>query len=68
MFRHEIRRQVSVYFETQQTVIQSTPMADLSFGFIEGSFLLLKDQKHLMSVAEDLTSKRGTFYWLLVAR
>ena len=29
-------------------------MADVSFGFTEGSFLLLNDQKHLMSVAEDL--------------
>ena len=31
-------------------------MTDFSFGFTEGSFLLLKGQKHLMSVAEDLTS------------
>ena len=58
MFRHEIRRQMSVYFETQQTVIQSTPMADKSFGFIEGSFFLLKGQKHLRSVAEDLISNK----------
>ena len=36
-----------VYFETQQTVIQSTPMVDFSFGFNEGSFLLLNDEKHL---------------------
>ena len=38
---------MSVYFETQQTVIQSTPMVDFSFGFTEGSFLLLNDEKHL---------------------
>ena len=30
-------------------------MADFSFGFTGGSFLLLKGQKHLRSVAEDLT-------------
>ena len=29
-------------------------MADFSFGFSEGSFLLLNSQKHLRSVAEDL--------------
>ena len=29
-------------------------MADFSFGFTEGSFLLLYGQKHLRSVAEDL--------------
>ena len=46
---------MSVYFET---VIQSTPMADFSFGFTEGSFLLLKVHKHLRSVAEDLTSNK----------
>ena len=28
-------------------------MADFSFGFTEGSFLLLNGQKQLMSVAED---------------
>ena len=39
---------MSVYFET---VIQSTPMADSSFGSTEGSFLLL-------SVAEDLISNK----------
>ena len=33
-------------------------MADLSFGFNEGSFLLLKCQKHLRSVAEDLISNK----------
>ena len=49
---------MSVYFETQQTVIQSTPMAGFRFGFTEGSFLLLNGQKHLRSVAEDLTSNK----------
>ena len=29
-------------------------MANFSFGFTEGSFLLLNGQKHLRSVAEDL--------------
>ena len=29
-------------------------MGDLSFGFTEGSFMLLNGQKHLRSVAEDL--------------
>ena len=29
-------------------------MADFSFGFAEGSFLLLNGQKHLKSVPEDL--------------
>ena len=33
-------------------------MADFSFGFTEGSFLLLDGQKHLRSVAEDLTSNK----------
>ena len=55
---HEIRRQMSIYFETYQIVIQSTSMANFSFGFTEGSFLLLKGQKRLMSVAEDLTSNK----------
>ena len=45
---------MSVYFETYQTAIQSKPMADFSFGFTEGSFLLLNRKKHLKSVAEDL--------------
>ena len=36
---------MSVHFEIQQTVIQSTPMVDFSFGFTEGSFLLLNGQK-----------------------
>ena len=58
MFRHEIRRQISVYVETWQTVIQSTPMAEFSFGFIEGSFLELNGQKHLRSAAEDLISNK----------
>ena len=49
---------MSVYFETQQTVIQSTPMADFSFGFTSGSFLLLNGQKHLRSVVEDLISNK----------
>ena len=49
---------MSVCFETQQNVIQSTPMADFSSGFKERSFLLLNGQKHLRSVAEDLISKK----------
>ena len=53
---------MSVHFETQQTVIQSTPMADFIFGFTEGftegSFLLLNGQKHLRSVVEDLISNK----------
>ena len=31
-------------------------MAEFSFGFTEGSFLQLKGQKHLKSIAEDLIS------------
>ena len=31
-------------------------MADFSFGFTEGSFLLLNGRKHLMAIAEDLTN------------
>ena len=31
-------------------------MVDFSFGFTEGSFLLLNTRKHLRSVAEDLIS------------
>ena len=58
VFRHEIKRQISVYFETQQNVIHSTPMADLSFGLNEGSFLLLNGQERLKSVAEDLISNK----------
>ena len=58
VFKHEIRRQMSVYFETQQTVLQSTPMADFSFGFAEVSSLLLNGQKHLRSVPEDLISNK----------
>ena len=33
-------------------------MADFSFGFTEGSFLLLNGQKHLRSVAENLIGKK----------
>ena len=33
-------------------------MAELSFGFTEGSFLQLNGQKHLQSVAEDLISDK----------
>ena len=33
-------------------------MADFSFGFTEGGFLLLKGQKHLKSVAEDFISNK----------
>ena len=33
-------------------------MADFIFGFTEGSFLLLNSQKHLGSVAENLTSNK----------
>ena len=33
-------------------------MAEFSFGFAEGSFLLLNSQKHLRSVAEDLISNK----------
>ena len=32
-------------------------MAHFSFGFAEGSILLLNEQKHLRSVPEDLISK-----------
>ena len=49
---------MSVHFENNQTVIQFTPMDDFSFGFTEGSFLLLNGTKHLMSVAENLTSDK----------
>ena len=47
---------MSVYFETYQTLIQSTPMDNFSFGFTEDRFLLFNGQKHLRSVAEDLIS------------
>ena len=47
---------MSVYFETYQTLTQSTPMDDFSFGFTEDIFLLFNGQKHLRSVAEDLIS------------
>ena len=33
-------------------------MADFSFGFAEGSFLLLNGQNHLKSVPEDLISNK----------
>ena len=33
-------------------------MADLSFGFTEGSFLLLNGHKHLRTVAENLISNK----------
>ena len=33
-------------------------MADFSFGFTEGSFLLLNSQKRLRSVAEDLKNNK----------
>ena len=58
VFRHETRRQMSAHFKTYQTVIQSTSMADFTFGFTKGSFLLLNGQKHLMPAAEDLTSNK----------
>ena len=54
VFRHEIRRQMSVYLETQQTVTQSKTMAQFSSGSTEGSFLQLNGQKLLRS--EDLIS------------
>ena len=47
--------QSQIYYN--KAVIQSTPMAEFSFGFTEGSLLLLKGQKHYRSVAEDLISK-----------
>ena len=56
VFRHEIRRQMSVYLETQQTVTQSKTMAQFSFGFTEGSFLQLNGQKLLRS--QDLISNK----------
>ena len=49
---------MSAYFETRQNVIQSTPMADFSFGFTEDSFLSLNGQKQLKSVAESLISNK----------
>ena len=48
----------------KQVVIQSTSMAELSFGFTEGSLLQLNGQKHLRSVAADLISnKQNTILW-----
>ena len=49
---------MSVYFEVWETVIQSTLMADFSFGLSEDSFLQLNDPKHLRSVVEDLISNK----------
>ena len=60
MFIHEISRQITVYFETYQTVIQSTPMAEFSFGYCEDCLLQLNGQKQLVSVAEDLISNKQT--------
>ena len=51
-------RLTSVYFETYETVIHSTPVADFSFGSTEGSFSLLNGQKHLRSVPEDFMSNK----------
>ena len=53
-----MKQEADVTLETYQTVIQSTSLADISFGFTEGSFLLLNGEKHLMSAAEDLTSNK----------
>ena len=39
--------------ESEKNVIQFAPMADLSFGFTEGSFLLKSGQKDLRSLAKD---------------
>ena len=47
-----------MYFQTQQTVIQSTSMAEFSLGFTEGSLLLLNGQKHLRSIAKYLISNK----------
>ena len=58
VFRHEIRNQMSLYFETMQTVIQSTPMADFNFGFPEGRFLPLNGQKHLRSIDYLISNKQ----------
>ena len=38
-------------------------MADFSFGFAEGSFLLLNGQKHLRSVLEHLISNKQKKNW-----
>ena len=58
MLSHEISWKISVYFETQQTIFQSIPMAELSFGFSEDCLLQLKGRKQSRSVAEDLTSNK----------
>ena len=55
---HEISRKILVYFETLQTIFQSTPMAELSFGFSEDCLLQLDGQKQSRSIAEDLTSNK----------
>ena len=52
------KARILLYFETKQTVIQPTPMADFSFGFPEGSFLPLKLEETLcqnkeFSIAEN---------------
>ena len=52
--RHEIRRQMAVYLDTQQTVTQSKTMVQFSFGFTDSSFLQLNGQNLLRS--EDLIS------------
>ena len=57
VFRHEIRRQMSVYLETQRTVTQSKTMAQFSFGFTDGSFLQLNGQKLLRS-EDSISSKQ----------
>ena len=49
---------MSAHFESQQSVIQPTPIAGFSFGFTEGSSLMLNGQKHLRSIAEDLISNK----------
>ena len=54
---------VSIYFETLQTVIQSTPMTDFSFDLTESSFLLLNSRKNLRSVVEDLIRDGPLFFY-----
>ena len=51
---HEIRRQMSVYFETKQTAVQSTLMDELMFGFTVGSVLQLNGKKTL-----EISSRRS---------
>ena len=38
-------KQMSVYFETYQTVIQSIPTVDFSFGLTKSSFLRLRGRR-----------------------